>query len=72
VLLWDRDGRLLTETPVGGATKIVWSPDERWAAIATGGPSVFVLTTAGLARFDTGTRPRLLRVPVYAADVAWR
>jgi hypothetical protein len=72
VVLWNRDGRLLTETPVGGATKIVWSPDERWAAIATGGPSVFVLTTADLARFDTASRPRLLRVPVYAADLAWR
>ena len=71
LVIWDRDGRQLAATPVGGATQIAWSADERWAAVATGGPSVFVFSAADTNRFDTGPRPRTFRVPVYAVDLRW-
>jgi hypothetical protein len=71
LLFFDRDGRLLAKNPVAGAQRAAWSPDERWTAVATGG-STYVLRTADIASFGRGEPPGLLRLPVFAADLAWR
>jgi len=72
--LWffDAEGQLLTRNPIPSGHHVTWSPDERWTAIATGGRTTYLFRTAQVRRFDSGTPPLLLRLPVYAADLAWR
>jgi hypothetical protein len=70
--LWffDSDGRVLTINPVASGHHAAWSPDERWIAVATGG-SVYLFRTSDLPVFERGARPELVRIPVYATDIAW-
>ena len=71
LLFFDRDGRLLARDPVAGGHHAAWSPDERWIAVAGGG-STYLVRTEELAVLGRAEPSRLIRLPVFAADVAWR
>jgi hypothetical protein len=60
----DRDGREMVFPTVQGVRALTWSPDERWAAVASRF-SVFVFRT------DEG-EARIRRLPIVARDLAWR
>jgi hypothetical protein len=63
-VLFDRDGGAAPAPPVTGYRAMTWSPDERWAALATRA-SVYV--------FRAGTTNlRLRRLGIVARDLAWR
>jgi hypothetical protein len=63
-VLFDRDGGPAPAPPVTGYRAIAWSPDERWAVLATRA-SVYV--------FRAGTtNMRLRRLDFTARDLAWR
>jgi hypothetical protein len=63
-VLFDRDGGPAPAPPVTGYRAMAWSPDERWAALATRA-SVYVFR-AGTANL------RLRRLEIIARDLAWR
>ena len=67
----DFDGRVLARNPIASGHHVTWSPDERWAAIATGG-STYVFRAAEIEFFNSDSRPRTIRIPVHAVDVEWR
>jgi hypothetical protein len=56
------------DLPAPAVRAIAWSPDERWIAAATPW-SVLLIESAALA---DGRPPRVLRLPLAAADLAWR
>ncbi len=62
-LLLNRRGDVLSSPPLTGYRAIAWSPDERWAAVATG---------RGIAVFDPGESSVERRLPIVAHDLAWR
>ena len=62
-LLLNRRGDLLSSPPLTGYRAIAWSPDERWAAVAT---------DRGIAVFDPGESSVERTLPIVAHDLAWR
>ena len=63
-LLFDRDGRPRSVPFFVGFRSLAWSPDERWAAVAT---------EEGVHLFPTAARSgRVERLPIVARDLAWR
>ena len=67
----DSDGRVLARNPIASGHHVAWSPDDRWAAIATGG-GTYLFRAAEIEFFNSDSRPRTIRIPVHAADVEWR
>jgi hypothetical protein len=60
----DRNGREMVLPTVQGVRALTWSPDERWAAVATRFSVFLVRTHEGEAR--------IRRLPIVARDLAWR
>lgn len=67
----DADGSLLARNPLASGHHAVWSPDERWTAVATGG-STYIFRTAELGFFNSDSRPQAIQIPVHAEDLEWR
>jgi hypothetical protein len=61
--LLSRRGDLLPTPILSGFRAIAWSPDERWAAVAT---------DRGISVFRTGESSVERRLPILARDLAWR
>ncbi|MDQ3866003.1 MAG: hypothetical protein M3304_04140, partial [Actinomycetota bacterium] len=63
LVIVDAEGRLQPDG-LSGAHAVAWSPDETWTAMARR-DAVYL--------FATGTRAvSLIRLPIHAADLAWR
>jgi hypothetical protein len=72
LIFLDADGDTLAVNPIATGRRTSWSSDEAWTAVASQGRSILLFRSRDIRRFASDDRPRTLRIPLYAVDLAWR